>query len=47
MRDEVSGPIVGAHEITVDDASRMHVFEPTLSGRDEDEDGNDKEVGAY
>jgi len=43
----VPEPIVSAYKIAVDDASRMHVFEPTLSGRDKDEGGIDGEVEAY
>lgn len=41
----MAGPVVCAHKIAVDDARRMHVFEPTLSGRDEDEAGIDREAG--
>ena len=47
MREEVTEPIVGAYKIAVDDASRMHVFEPTLRGRDKVEVVIDVEVGAY
>ena len=47
MRRELTEPIVSAYKVAVDDTSRMHVFEPTLSGRDKDEAGIDGEIEAH
>jgi hypothetical protein len=38
--------ILGAYKIAVDDAGRMHVFEPTLNVKDENEQARREKGGA-